>query len=387
MKGYLANPLPIKGLDESIRENNYLLFYKDIVNHRSMTAKEFFKYINNKYGENYKIMEKIEYMSYNISSYKANKLKIILNYKKAELSNKFEEMRALEEKFKKIKNVEIKEYNGEKSKAKRYNFKSNTDEIKKDLDKLLDDYLNDEINLTDRELKNLNARLLNHISLIDYKKYIDFVIKRKKVEVVNLNDINQIIEVLEFFIKNLNNKLYKIEFCSYIIKLKKEEIDSYDKKINSLIKKKYNDDNEINSQINTLIILRDEANKVLEFYDNTARDIYIDGEENLDSSKIESISKLNIWKCQRIEKYLKNYNRILDYFVSFKNMICNKDKKSLQDLKKCLVEIEDDFIIEMQKSITEILNQYKKICSISLSDSKLDDAKDYYLKKVYKTTN
>lgn len=389
MKGILRNPSPFSGLNDAIRENEYLLFYKDIVNHRNMGAKEFFEYINNKYGDNYKIRKKIEYMSYNISSYKANKLEIIMNYKKAELSNRFENIKALETEFKKIKNVETEQSNVKKSKnlVRKFSYESNlfdTDQIKKELNKLLDDYLNDDVNLSDRELETLNARLLKHISIIDYKKYIDFVIKRKKVEIVNLSDVNQIIEVLKYFIKNLNNKLYKIEFCDYIIKLKKKEIDNYNKEINRLAKKEYRDEKEIKLQINTLILLSDAANEVLNSYINIACGIYIDGEEKLDSSITESISKLIIWKRQKIQKYIKNYNRILDYLINLKNIICNGDKKFLNGLRISSIEIEDDFIIEMLKSITKTLNGYKNICSISLSDSKLDDIKADYLKKVYK---
>lgn len=389
MKGYLANPSHVKGLNNAIRENDYLFFYMDIVNHRNLTAKEFFKYINDKYGNNYRIMQRIEYMSYNISSYKADKLKIIINYKEADLDNKFEKIKKLEEDFKKIKNVEIEQYDGCNNKnliRTNAEIKSsvNIDEIKDDLNNLLDDYLSDEIDLSDRELTNFNARLLKHISFIDYKKYIDFFIKMNKIKIVNLGEIDQIIEVLEYFIKNLNNKLYKMEFCDYIIKIKKEEIASYDKEINHLMKKKELCAEEIESQINTLIVLREESEKILESHTNIVRNTYIEGEENLGSSKTESISKLIIWKCQKIKNKLNNYKKVLGYLINFKNAVYNNDGDLSQIPKIYSVEIEDEFIVEMLKNISKILYEYKRVCAISLSDSKLNDVKHYYLKKVYK---
>lgn len=388
MKGYLANPTPFKGLDNAIRENKYLLFYADIVNHRKLNAKEFFEYINNKYGNNYKIMKKIDYMSYNISSYKANKLKLIIKYKEAELDNKLEEVQSLKSEFKKIKKVEVPKDNIVRSNAlvKKNGEEKvlfNIDKLKEDLNNSLDKYLNDEIDLSDRELINLNARLLNHMSIIDYKKYIDFIIKRKQIKAVSLKDIDQIIEVLEYFINNLNRKLYNIEFCNYIIKAKKDEISCYDKEIKCLKKNKELCKDEIELQINDLMMLRIEANKILNHYINIARSIYIKGEENLDISKKESISKLIIWKYQRIRSYLKNYKSVLEYLINFKNAVTNNDRHLLQVLKINSYQIEEDFIIEMIKDISKVLYGYKRVSNICLSDSKVDNAKEDYLKKVY----
>lgn len=385
----MKKPYHVKGLDISIRENDYLFFYMDIVNHRNLKSKEFFEYINDKYGNNYRIMQKIEYLSYNISSYKADKLRIIMEYKKAELDNKFEKVKKLENDFKKIKNVEIEQYNGSNNKnliKTNAELKSlvNIDETMGNLGKILDDYLNDKIDLSSEKLTNLNNKLLKYFSQIGYEKYVDFVIKRKKVKIVNQIDINEDIEVLEYFIKNLNNNLYKIEFCDYIIKEKKKEITSYDKEINHLMKKKELCENEIESQINALIVLRDEANKVLNFYTDVVYGIHVDEEDKLDTSITSSISKLIIWKCQKMRTYLNNYKKALNYLNNFKNEISNDDGNLLNVSKIYLSEIKEESIREIINDISKILNVYKSISSASIADSKLGDVKHDYLRKVYK---
>lgn len=138
----------MKGIGEAIEENEYLFFYMDVVNNRNLQAAEFFNYLNKKYGTNDYISNKINRLSDRISIIKANKLKTIIQYKRAELNNNIEKMQELKSDFDKIVDVKI---DGEQSRStykyivldKNYEKKSEEvkEKIKIELDEFLDDYL------------------------------------------------------------------------------------------------------------------------------------------------------------------------------------------------------------------------------------------------------
>ena len=109
MKGNLRNPKPISGLDASIRENKSLYFYMDVVNNRNLKAEEFFDYLTKKYSPNGDLFRKIDSLSRLLTPIRADKVNIVIQYKRAELRNKFELIKKLQNDFDKITDAQIDE--------------------------------------------------------------------------------------------------------------------------------------------------------------------------------------------------------------------------------------------------------------------------------------
>lgn len=393
MKGNLRNPRPIRGLDASIRENEALYFYVDVVNNRNLKADEFFEYLTKKYSPKGDLWLKIDSLSKRLSPFRAEKVNIIIQYKRAESRNKIEQMIKLQNNFNKIGDVQISETEIKKNEKKTYiktfdeENKKDDNKIKVELEQFLDDYLNDKKSFTEKEVYNYNQRLLNHISTIDQKKYIAFLIKSEHIKSIDFNEIDQVIEVLNYFIKNLNTTKNQLEILDYVVRLRLDQINDYDKEIKllkSYLEKESNSD--VQSIINASEELKVKSNEILDSCIEKVNSVYILGEENISPSITNNIKKLLIWKIQKIESYLTTYNRILNKLLEFKNIIETNDKDSLKEAKIYKVgkaDIEESFIVETLKSISEALNSYRKVCNINISDAKLDEMKDYYIEKVY----
>lgn len=397
MKGYLANPRPVVGLDKAINENKNLEFYADIVNNRKLDAKEFFKYIK-KYGDMYKINQKIEHISYNMSIMKANKIKLIIDYKKAEASKDNQKIEELKESFKNIKNVILSnEANKVESSNLFYDLQSkefNKDEVMN----LINDYLNGK-ELDKNEVKNLYRRIKDHLKDLDYKSVNDFNIKASNIEVISAKEVNQIIIILNYFIINLQNNSTTLDNLYSNYKSTLSNIKELNKKEKKLNRKKLNleskkdligttyDINEIEEEINEISKKITKEELELAKYDLSIKNFLPEISENLREDYKDNIPKLYISKSLRLKKYLKEYRMALEYITSFKIEIKNQD--NLENLKINLgnYNIEEDYIIDIINRMRNIVMHYKNMNTLYLSDEKLDDMKKDYINKIYKLNN
>lgn len=390
MKGNLRNPKPISGLDASIRENKSLYFYMDVVNNRNLKAEEFFDYLTKKYNPNGDLFRKIDSLSGLLTPIRADKVNIVIQYKRAELRNKFELIKKLQNDFDKITDAQIDETIDVRkpNKTCMKTFldikKDNTDNIREELNTFLDDYLNNKKSFTEKEVYNYSQRLTKHISIIDYEKYVTFLIKKDNIKTIDINEVDQVIEVLRYFIKNLNENKNELKVLEYVIKIRLLQIEKYDeeiKTIESYLEKGTKGD--IESLLNTIKRLKQDSYEILKLSMDKVDSIKIMGEENISSSITENKKKLLIWKMQKIDNYLNDYNRILNQLIKIKNILDKNDKDLLEKTKIYKSDVEESFINEILKSISETLNSYRRVCNLNTSDVKLEEMKDDYISKVY----
>lgn len=331
------------GYEECIRDNEQLLFYTDIVNHRNLEPLEFFDYVKGKYNfKSYSaIYERIERIGYILSLAKANTLKIIIDYKKAILNGDNNVVNELKSDFDKIRDIVLEEntYNVQgkkpavfvKPRSKDKNLIANT------LNSTIEDYLNGK-EFTEAEYNRLKTNIRSHMSLVDKDMYTDLIIKKVDAKMINNKDLDDLIKVLEYFIFNLNNTL--------------KEIKDYEDILDS----------------------EDVSNKI--------KNIFVGGEENLTDEENKSIKVLYNWKLNRLKKYIKVYNNVISYINAFKENI-ESDNKNLDDFKTLYYDLGDDFIKEILSDMSIFLKGYKQISKVMTSDEKKKNMKDRYIKKLY----
>lgn len=215
---------------------------------------------------------------------------------------------------------------------------------------------------------------------------MDFILKKSNIQPISLKEINQIIEVLNYFVKNIKNNKIQLDICDHIIRLKLDEIEAYNKKIKKLEEELNVESDNKNTKllIQELKKLKINAEEVLVSYIYRMQSIHIDGEDKLSPSIQSSAKKLLIWKINKTKCYLETYSKALNKLLEFKSIIENNDKESLMKFKISKSNIEENFILEVLKSISESLVVYRKVCDTMVSDSKLEEIKEDFIKKVYK---
>lgn len=399
MKGNLRNPRPIAGLSIAIIENKYLEFWVDIINHRHLEENEFFKYIK-KYGKISEINRKIEYISYHMSSIKANQIKLIIDYKRAMLEKDNMKIENLKDSFNKITSVKLVSDNYVNN-NKTINYDLPSEEFNKDeVNNLINDFLKGK-GIPENKLESLRERIRKHLKDLDYKTVNDFNIKLLNIDIVSKDEINQIIEVLNYFIINVQNNIVILDdlysnymlFLSDIKELSKEnkilqakKVQLESKKENNLIEiknkleKTEKEIKEISKKITKEELEMTKCGELIKNFMPEVNDKLCDAYKN-------NISRLYISKSAKLKNYLKNYRIVLEYLVSFKNKVENNEDFEDFSSKLKHLDLEEDYIKDIIDNARTIIRYYKNMNKYNLTDKKLEDMKKDYISKVYKPNN
>lgn len=368
-------PIRYAGYHNAVQDNIYFDFYTDMVNNKDLPAKEFFKYIEDKY--NLKrfdhIYLKVETMEGTVSSYKAEKLRTIIEYKKACLNNDIAKINELKDAFDSIKKEES---DTTVMLKKNKPFVPNIKKREKNS------------NLSDEQLYLKSRRLSRHEKNIDINRVLNYIIEKNEIKTINKKDLDDLRKVIKFFIKNLEINYGELLLCQYIVTTRKEELNSLDKRIKTkektlinIIYKDEEEKDEIKKVLEKFYHEKDKLIDMIDSYGNTAKKIYIKGEESLKDHIANNLGRLCTWKVKKLEVYIKLYKKVLDYIDTFIKTLENKD--DIGKISTIAIDIDDEFIIEILNDIHNFIIGYRDVSKTIVSDKKLCKIKDDYIKKLY----
>lgn len=327
-------------------ENYY--FLEDFINKKDLNDSEFLEYITKRYGTLPKIKGRINYIRENISYIIAHKLETILKYKTGSKEIK----QQLEEEFNKIKNVRINpgiELRTNNKSLYLDNTSGRNQKIMMEkpsrINTALEEYINgkseDEVKEILKISSNMNEYIKTNLKYVQsLEKYILFFMKYNNVDTIEINELDQMIEVLRFFVENLETTYNKFE--------------SYSEDIS-----KYEDD---------------------------IRSFYISGEENLGETKTSSLCKLYNWKVNKIKFLLSEYRNVLNSYLQIRLLLETKEDINIKFIGKTeFKNIEEEFLMNYYLELREGLKYYKELSRITtVEDEKIDELKKIYLNKICK---
>ena len=360
----------------TVYECNNLYFYQDIINSRNLEPTEFFKLLNEKYHLPYPsiISRKIDQIAYNISLSKANKLKLVVDYKRACLKGDIEKVNELEKKFKSIQDVVIHE-------------NSNSNSINQTL--ISKTKPNDIHNFPKKKREN-SQFITKCDTKEEIEKLTELVINKNDVNELRKKDLDDIIKVLKYFLYNINLNLHELTFCQHILVTRRRELYSYNRKLKvreeNLINSFYDSEEKKKQAVDEIKSITKEKAKILSLlydYGQIVKNIHIVGEDKLDEKRYSDSSYLCTWKITKLKKYKKVYSQILEEIIAFKKAVSFKNA-DLEKIKISKDEIDEEFIKEILSDILLFLNGYKNIRKVMTSDKKQESIREEYIKRLYK---
>lgn len=325
--------------------------YSDIVNNRNLSPIEFFKYLRDNYESIDYIKSMIKKMEKDGLIVCANNIKTIMTYKEAILMHNKKLEKELEPKFKKIKYakkvLKKNDIRYELLQRERNNKKQSNINLE------IENYLNEDKVYDETEYEKLRYKISRRIKDVENEKYIMFINKKYDIQSIDMKEIDELIETLEFFIRNLKNNLWKFEIYFYIIRSREKEYE----RLNSLKNKL-----RVKEKI-------DKLESIIDLYSKMAQ-------TELQDIKVDcNIPILLICssKITAMRNMLQGYSKLLNKLIDF------KDKTS--DIKGKLpkAKIEDEFILKMIDEINILLTGYYSIYGSSYK--KVNEIKEDYLKK------
>lgn len=183
-----------------------------------------------------------------------------------------------------------------------------------------------------KELEKLRYRVYNNIEEINPEDYIKFMKLYKNLNPISSIELDQYLEVLEYFCKYLDENVLKFIYLD-----SEEEI----------------------------------------------RNFYISGEENLKDNFKKDISNLHRWKLSKIRDHQKYYHELKDLMYTFRESLNLEDLHNLEE--KCKKSLKEDkpCIYEFYADIIELSRKYKEICGLDkASNSKREEIKEEFKKQM-----
>ena len=342
--------MAFKSDEKFIRRCELIYFVEDVINKRNLSDEEFFKFIKTRHSNIAGFRNTIVFCREVLSSELANQMKVILNYKLASLNNDEEALKKYSEDFVKIKNIKL-HFIGEGSNKTliKHDYKmlpsyKKSEEKPKLIDKALKSYIDDADEEKAKSILEINPNLsLNeyiktNISCIeDYEQYIKFYIKYYKLEKININEINEFIIIIKFFLQNL-------------------EV-TYEK----------------------LMVYKTNPS----YYEKEIRNMKVDKAEESSEVIRNNINRLCQYKIQRVNKVYESYISLLIYFEELKSFLENPDEIPNVVSHNKLVNIKEDFLIQGYKTVLNALKNYKSLSSINrVNDDNLSKIKSLYLENI-----
>lgn len=321
-----------------IIDKNINSFYKTISENKDKGFNELVDIINEKYLGNFSKKDIIFlYMELKKSTVTLNKAEIItiINMAVARDNNQPEKVMIGEAK---LKMIEVKR----QSKKKEENVVEKPDHIDKqnDVNDLMKRVVNgEELKKEDDVIREIQYAKRN-LKSIDKELYVDFIIKYCDVKSLTKKELDELIETVSFFKKNIQENYAKFKAVD---SSKKEEI-------------------------------------------NKLNNIQFEGVDKLDESTIVSAKKLYNWKKTR----LKNENILFDKYL--KILIQLKNNEEIEELKNitsgdiALLNQEYEFLKDYYSIIRKYYTTYKMhIKGINtINDEEVNKLKKDYRKKLIK---
>ena len=340
--------MALKSDEKFIRRCELIYFVEDVINKRNLSDEEFFKFIKTKHENTRGFKRTIIFCREILSSDLANQMEVIFNYKLASLNNDEEALKKYREAFLKIKNIKLHFIEKGSNKTQMNNSCKTLPSCKRAEEKpgLIDKALNSYIDNADEKKaksileinSNLNEYIKSNINYIDdYEQYIKFYIKYCKLEKISINEINEFIIIVKFFLKNLK--------------------DNYEK----------------------LMEYKNDASH----YEEQIRNIKVDKAEDLNEVICNNINKLCQYKLKRVNAIYESYASLLVYLEELKSFLENQNEiPSIVPYRK-LVNIKEEFLIQGYKNILNILKNYKVLSNIDkVNDDNLSKIKSLYLENI-----
>lgn len=184
--------------------------------------------------------------------------------------------------------------------------------------------------------KLLFSRVKLYMKYIDNEKYIKFLIKGYNVNSTSLTELNQAIETIDDLIKNLEDRLYKLNF--------------YDPNTD----------------------------------EDKIRNFHVFNEENLDEYVTGNISRLYHWKVQKLGQLIEKYKNLRE---TFNIILENKNIKTFKKIpanEQKLIKADAEFLYKYYKNLFEIKRLYDRgIASLNnIRDSRKKELEDEFNKKL-----
>lgn len=325
-----------------------MYFAIDLINKRNLSNEDFFKYINCKYDDIRSLRRHISYCKEMVSKELGTQMEIVLNYKLASMNNNKEMLEKYKTQFCSLKNIKLN--SNEKTKKAPIITEFNKSEYYKRakekpelINNALDNYINGASKEEIMEILGISSNLANYFKqnlnyISDYEKYIKFYINNYKLDVISENDINELIEIIEFFIKN-------IQYNYELLNTYKQNTEKYRKEI---------------------------------------MQIHI-GDENLNPYLLKNIGRVLKYKIVKINSLYKSYSSILEYLKQFKEFLKDGNKLPEPLLQNKILNIDEQFIKEAYLSSSKIIRYYQLLSTITkLDDDGISLVKNLYLKNITK---
>lgn len=340
--------MALKSDEKFIRRCELIYFVEDVINKRNLSDEEFFKFIKTKHENTRGFKRTIIFCREILSSDLANQMEVIFNYKLASLNNDEEALKKYRKDFVKIKNIKLHfiEESGNKTpmknSCKTLPSCKRAEEKPGLIDKALKSYIDDADEKKAKSILQINSNLNEYIKsninyIDDYEQYIKFYIKYCKLEKISVNEINEFIIIVKFFLQNLK--------------------DTYEK----LMEYKTNTSH----------------------YEEEIRNIKVDKAEDLSEVICNNINRLCQYKLKRVNVIYESYASFLEYLEELKSFLENQNEiPSIVPCKK-MVNIKEEFLIQGYKTILNILKNYKVLSNIDkVNDDNLSKIKSLYLENM-----
>ncbi|MBQ9024363.1 MAG: hypothetical protein IJ105_03995 [Bacilli bacterium] len=293
--------------DNNTRTKKYLILFSLFLENKDLNCEEFINKINKSLNTKYdlsdlkNIIKQIR-MSHSVS--KAETMNDILNYV---ISNNTDDK--LKEK---LENLDKKFFYMKKGSLCSGNINKNK-ELEKE--KLIKD-INSQMDLIISKEKSgesgLISKVKSNIKYIDFEKYIDFLETNFNIQATSKKELEQFLEVINYFITNLENNLYKLNFLNP-------------------------DKNE-----------------------DQIRNFHVSNEEKLSEYYTNNILRLYKWKKQTIESLLDKYNNIketIEIIIKNNNL---KEFKTLKYTELDIIKDNEEFVYNYYKDLYEMKKVYEK---------------------------
>lgn len=327
-------------------KNHYLQLFALFNKYKNLNYEQFIKSINEELNTKYTLYDlkiKINAIRKTHSVTKAQLMKDILKYT---LSNNTDEK--LKEKVNNIDRDFFYLNSGKyfsmspKNRNKKENDKDLIDELNTEMDIVIKEEKSiKELNEENKVTPSLLVNVKSNLKYINEDKYIKLLKVNYNIESTSLEELNQILEILNYFINNIENKIYELNF--------------YDPKVD----------------------------------ESTIRNFHVSKEEDLSDYYKNNIYRLYAWKVSRLENLLNKYNNLKNIIIQ---IIQDKHIKSFEKLsyfdEKVLKE-DEEFLYDYYHNLYLMKNVYMtSIKSLNkINDKRKKEIEDAYIKKLLLENN
>ena len=325
--------------------------YKVFIENKDLDYSNFMRALKNNMGilDAKKIKFYINYIKQDISVKKAREMTLILKYMIAKEKNDIDKVEAIRKEIDEINGAFVLEAQtiGDVPKSKKHlenkkNAHINTiNTLNKEMQLVIDEKRSYPELFKEGKIHNQNllTTARKNIKEIDIDKYIEFLISNYNLDVTSYEELNQYIEVLQFYITNIDKAIEKLRHY-------------------------YHTGNE--SEI---------------------RNLYVKEQEKL-GENYSSIAKVYNWKVSKLKYYKKRYQKLI---ASISTLLGNDISSFDRENNTFMTSLrnEEDFIVDFYKNLLKIQCIYNDqiINNKYASDALKNEIKEKYTMKLLPGNN